>query len=104
MEKLRICGRLGFNADNDRYGLLVGDLWEEDGFHCGQEVFVWDEEAEKWIDTRFEMAWTQDGGKWYLAGTPYRGGAIEGVRASILRSCSQTGLDESLLERVYVEG
>ena len=31
-----IMGRLGYNSENDRYGLLVSDLWEHDGFHCGE--------------------------------------------------------------------
>ena len=26
-----ITGRLGYNSANDRYGLLVSDLWEHDG-------------------------------------------------------------------------
>ena len=48
-------GRLGYNSSNKRYGLLVSDLWENDGFHCGEgmEVLVEDE----WISTRIEMAW-----------------------------------------------
>ena len=29
-------GRLGYNSVNDRYGLLVSDLWEHSGFHCGE--------------------------------------------------------------------
>lgn len=98
MKMLRICGRLGYNSENDRYGLLVGDLWEEDGFHCGQTVSIWDNDAEKWIETRFEMS----DRKWYLVGTSFCGEAIEGIRASILRSHSRTGLDEDSLERVYV--
>lgn len=62
-------GRLGYNSDNDRYGLLVSDLWENDGFHCGEplEVLV----DEKWIPTRMEMAWDESGSHWYLVGTPY---------------------------------
>lgn len=27
--------RLGYNGANGRYGLLVSDLWEDTGFHCG---------------------------------------------------------------------
>ena len=48
-----ITGRLGYNSANDRYGLLVSDLWEHDGFHCGEvlEVMVDD----KWQKTRMEM-------------------------------------------------
>ena len=31
-----ITGRLGYNSANDRYGLLVSDLWEHDGLlHIG---------------------------------------------------------------------
>ena len=47
-----ITGRLGYNSANDRYGLLVSDLWEHDGFHCGEvlEVMVDD----KWQETRME--------------------------------------------------
>lgn len=37
-----IQGRLGYNSRNNRYGLLVSDLWVHDGFHCGEclEVLV----------------------------------------------------------------
>ena len=35
-----ITGRLGYNSANDRYGLLVSDLWEHDGFHCGEVLEV----------------------------------------------------------------
>jgi hypothetical protein len=31
-----IIGRLGYNSENKRYGLLVSDLWEHSGFHCGE--------------------------------------------------------------------
>lgn len=70
-------GRLGYNSDNDRYGLLVSDLWEHIGFHCGEclEVKVDD----KWVKTRMEMNIDQ---KWYLVGTPYIGD-LEYVRARI---------------------
>ena len=74
-------GRLGYNSDNDRYGLLISDLWEHDGFHCGEclEVMVDGE----WVETRMEMAWGENGGEWYLVGTPYRDEALEYVRARI---------------------
>lgn len=64
-------GRLGYNSQNDRYGLLVSDLWEHDGFHCGEglEVMV----DGKWVQTRMEKSWDEYGGKWYLVGTPYEG-------------------------------
>ena len=31
--KNKVQGRLGYNAENERYGLLVSDLWENSGFH-----------------------------------------------------------------------
>ena len=75
-------GRLGYNSQNDRYGLLISDLWEYDGFHCGEglEVMVDDE----WVETTMEMAWEEDGSKWFLVGTPYKGD-LEYVRARILK-------------------
>ena len=58
-------GRLGYNCENDRYGLLSMDLWIDTGFHCGEclEVLVDDQ--------------------WYLVGTPYCGD-LECIRARIL--------------------
>ena len=69
-------GRLGYNSVNDRYGLLVSDLWEHGGFHCGEglEVMVDD----KWVPTRMEMCCHD----WYLVGTPYFGD-LEYVRARV---------------------
>lgn len=72
-----VTGRLGYNSENDRYGLLVSDLWEHNGFHCGEVLQVMVDE--KWIDTRFEMT----NGNWYLVDTPYQGNDIEYVRARI---------------------
>lgn len=73
-------GRLGYNSSNDRYGLLVSDLWENTGFHCGEcfEVMVDD----KWVETRIEKSWSESGGEWYLVGTPYCGD-LEYIRARI---------------------
>lgn len=64
----KIIGRLGYNPDNGRYGLLVTDLWEQEGFHCGDtfEVMV----DGKWVATRMEMDAERN---WYLVGTPYCG-------------------------------
>ena len=73
----KIEGRLGYNSENGRYGLLVSDLWEHIGFHCGEclEVKVDD----KWVKTRMEMDIARN---WYLVDTPYTGD-LEYVRARI---------------------
>ena len=73
----KIEGRLGYNSENGRYGLLVSDLWEHIGFHCGEclEVKVDD----KWVKTRMEMDIDRN---WYLVDTPYTGD-LECVRARI---------------------
>lgn len=70
-------GRLGYNEENERYGLLVSDLWENTGFHCGEvlEVLIDGE----WVATRMEMGIDR---KWYLVDTPYYGD-LEFVRARI---------------------
>ena len=54
-------GRLGYNCENGRYGLLSMDLWVDTGFHCGEcmEVLVDD----KWVRTRMEMNPAME---WYL--------------------------------------
>lgn len=59
-------GRLGYNPVNDRYELLVSDLWVNSGFYCGEclEVLV----DGKWISTRMEMSAER---KWYLVDTSY---------------------------------
>lgn len=74
-----VTGRLGYNSANGRYGLLVSDLWEDTGFHCGEglQVLVDDE----WVDTCMEM---NDSRKWYLVGTPYCGD-LEYVQARIMK-------------------
>ena len=70
-------GRLGYNQENDRYGLLSSVLWVHTGFHCGEriEVFVDD----KWISSRMEMTPRRE---WSLVGTPYSGN-LEYLRARI---------------------
>ena len=72
-----ITGRLGYNSDNDRYGLLVSDLWEHEGFHCGEGLEVMADG--KWIATRMEMSADRE---WYLVGTDYIGD-LEYIRARI---------------------
>ena len=70
-------GRLGYNYENGRYGLLSMDLWIDTGFHCGEcmEVLVEDQ----WVQTRMEMNLARE---WYLVGTPYCG-ELEYIRARI---------------------
>ena len=70
-------GRLSYNQDEDRYGLLVGDLWYHPGLHCGEclEVMLHGE----WTPTRMEM----DSGLWYLVGTSLISEYLEGVRARL---------------------
>lgn len=84
-----VTGILGYNSSNDRYGLLVMDLWRIEGFHCGDLLDVWDSAKEEWIPTRMEMRWQapsfppkrNDG--WYLVGTPYNGTALEGLKVRV---------------------
>lgn len=73
-----INGRLSYNCENDRYGLLISDFWKNDGFHCGETM-----EAEvdgEWVPTAIEMSMSRE---WYLVGTPYRGDDLEYVNVRI---------------------
>lgn len=65
-------GRLGYNNENDRYGILNMDLWEDNGLHCGEcfEVLIDDE----WVEDRIEM---DRNGEWYLVYSKLRGSELE---------------------------
>lgn len=84
MSKTWAEGRLGYNEGNGRYGLLISDLWEYDGFHCGECLQI--QINGEWMDTSFEMDWSTGRGIWYLTGTTIRGEDIEYVRARISKS------------------
>ena len=72
-------GYLGYNSKNDRYGFLISDLWEKDGFHCGEtfDVLINGE----WIPTRIEMSRPER--EWYLVGTDLHGDGLEHKRIRI---------------------
>ena len=42
-------GRLGYNCENGRYGLLSMDLWVDTGFHCGECMEVLLDKLKDWI-------------------------------------------------------
>ena len=82
-------GVLSYNSQNDRYGLLVSDLWEIEGFHCGQALELWDSNSGQWIPTRMEMHYQaptfpkKRNNGWYLVGTQYSGTALEGLKVRV---------------------
>ncbi len=69
-------GVLGYNRENDRYGLLRSDLWINEGFHCGETLEV--KIDGEWFFTRIEYD-----GEWYLVGTPFRGDSMAYLTARI---------------------
>lgn len=71
-------GRLGYNPRNKRYGLLISDLWEKDGFHCGNQMQVLLDG--EWTDTRIEMDMQE---RWYLTGINKTGKELEGLKVRI---------------------
>ena len=82
-------GKLSYNTQNDRYGLLVMDLWKIEGFHCGDTLEVWDSKKEQWIPTRMEMHWqapsfpSERNNGWYLVDTDYIGAVLEGLTVRV---------------------
>ncbi len=72
-------GVLGYNAENDRYGLLQSDLWVIEGFHCGEHLEV--KLEGKWIPTRMEYDHSRK--EWYLVGTELRGEALAYLTARV---------------------
>ena len=65
-------GKLGYNSENGRYGILTMDLWEDNGLHCGEtlEIFL----DGKWQSDRIEMGVD---GEWYLVYSKLRGSDLE---------------------------
>lgn len=72
-------GIMGYNRKTNRFGLLVMDLWEIAGFHCGDTIDVWNYDTREWIPTRIEM----HDGIWYLVGTNLKGEALEGQKVRV---------------------
>lgn len=67
-------GVLGYNFENDRYGILNMDLWVEEGLHCGEcfEAYI----NNSWVADRIEL----EKGIWYLVNSKLRGSELEGVK------------------------
>ena len=80
-----LTGKLGYNPKTKRYGLLVADLWEHTGLHCGERLEIQVDGA--WIGTRMELNPTR---QWYLAGTPYCGD-LENIKARVSRALQESG-------------
>lgn len=75
-------GKLSYNKKENRYGIIdSSDLWLVTGFHCGERLEIKGEYG--WIPTRMEMDSKQ---QWYLAGTGFRGGDLEGLETRITAS------------------
>lgn len=68
-----IIGRLGYNEELNRYGILVSDLWENEGLHCGDciEVLINNE----WTKDRIE--YDNKIKKWYLFNSKLVGEELE---------------------------
>lgn len=67
-----IQGRLGYNKENDRYGILSMDLWENEGLHCGETFEV--KIDGKWQADRIEM---NNNKEWYLVHSKLKGEELE---------------------------
>lgn len=72
-------GRLGYNKELDRYGVLVSDLWEKQGLHCGEciNVFINGE----WIEDRIEF--NHNANKWYLVKSGLIGEELEYLKVRL---------------------
>ena len=78
-----ITGKLGYNPKTKRYGLLVADLWEHTGLHCGELLEIKVDDA--WLKTRMEMNPKR---QWYLTDTPYCGN-LENIQARVPRTLQE---------------
>lgn len=65
--------RLGYNCENDRYGILETDLWVDKGLHCGECIEV--KVNGKWIKDRMEFDHKIN--NWYLVKSKLIGEQLE---------------------------
>lgn len=74
-------GRIGFNPQNGRYGLLIDDLWAIDGLHCGQCLEWFDRESGEWVQDRLEGKYPGNTPHlWFLDISKLKGTDLEGLR------------------------
>ena len=66
-------GFLGYNLDNDRFGILSMDLWVDDGLHCGQCVEICLNGV--WVSDRLEFS-----DEWYLVNSKLKGDSLEHLK------------------------
>ena len=74
MKSNKTIGYLGYNSDNDRYGILNNsDLWLDNGLHCGEciEVYLNGE----WVADRIEYL-----DEWYLVYSKLKGDSLEHLK------------------------
>lgn len=65
--------RLGYNYENDRYGILDRDLWVDKGLHCGECIEI--KFNGEWIQDRIE--YDHKINNWYLVNTGLIGEELE---------------------------
>lgn len=79
-----ITGKLGFNPKNGRFGILISDLWEVEGLHCGKTLEYYDYNTDKWISDRLEAEYPANNPYlWYLVESNKTGAELEGLRVRI---------------------
>lgn len=71
--------KLGYNYENDRYGILEHDLWIDSGLYCGESVQV--KINGEWIQDRIE--YDHKINNWYLVNTRLIGEQLEYLEVKI---------------------
>lgn len=79
--------RLGYNCENDRYGILDHDLWIDRGLHCGEAIEV--KINDEWIQDRIE--YDHKINSWYLVESGLKCEQLEGVEVNLKSKESLVG-------------
>lgn len=72
-------GRLGYNSEKDRYGILVSDLWEIEALDSGDKVEVY--YNDEWINDRIE--YNDNLKSWYLVESNLVGEELAGLNVML---------------------
>jgi hypothetical protein len=81
-KSIRLTGRLYFNNQNGRCGILNSDdLWSYEGLHCGELIEWYNSETGIWVDDRFEGTYPGDKPQcWYLAASGLKGMDLDNLQ------------------------
>jgi hypothetical protein len=83
---INLTGRLYFNHQNGRWGIVNSDdLWGHDGLHCGELIEWYNSQSGEWLEDCIEGIYAGDKPQyWYLSISGLKGHDLNGLKVRIM--------------------